>query len=218
MENKKTEVLEVNEMEEANENGTEVRILFNIKEEYKWASSRDEIGEMITLSNDIGELSIYSAGETIFKSHIYSGLGCALYEGKNLILWIDYPLEILKKHCQKKQTNRIYWNEGMKARSYSCLTYDGDLFGLSPAVQNLKFLKEDCMQEYGLHLKTAKFGFQNGDWDWEIRYVELDVEEINKEPTKTKLMKYLEMEGEDMKTEKIIQDLRKRKEEKKQNE
>ena len=82
MENKKTEVLEVNEKEEANENGTEVRILFNIKEEYKWASSHDEIGEMITLSNDIGELSIYSAGETIFKSHIYSALDMHCMKGR----------------------------------------------------------------------------------------------------------------------------------------
>ena len=52
------------------------------------------------------------------------------------------------------------------------------------------------------------------DWDEPIRYLELDVKAVNKEPTKSKLMKYLGMGEEDVKTEKIIQDLRKRKEEK----
>ena len=219
MENKETKVLKMDEIDEAKEikDDPEVRVVFNLNESYRWASHHameKQMEEMITLSNDIGELSIYAAGETIFKSHVYSGLGCALYEGKPLILWIDYPLEILKKYCQKKQTNRIYWNDGMKGRTYSCLTFDGHHFGLSPAVQELKFLKEDCMRDYGLRLKEGYFGFMENDWDAPIRYVELDIEEVNKEPTKTKLVKYLEMEEEEMKAEKSIQNLRKKKDEK----
>ena len=42
-----------------------------------------------------------------------------------------------------------------------------------------------------MELKTSKFDFMKNDWDEPIRYLELDVTEINKEPTKSKLMKYL---------------------------
>ena len=52
------------------------------------------------------------------------------------------------------------------------------------------------------------------DWDTDIRYVELNIKEINKQPTKAKLMKYLEMEEEEMKADDIIQEIRKRNEEK----
>ena len=70
------------------------------------------------------------------------------------------------------------------------------------------------MRDYGLRLKEGYFGFMENDWDAPIRYVELDIEEVNKEPTKTKLVKYLEMEEEEMKAEKSIQNLRKKKDEK----
>jgi hypothetical protein len=213
MANKEAEIVTLPAIDEEDKSKDEVRVIFNLMDRYPWAT-KHSMEDMITLSNDIGELSIYAAGEALFKSHIYSGLGAALYEGKSLILWIDYPLEIIKKYCRKTETSRVYWNEGTKARSYSCLAYEDDLFGLSPSCQEFKILNDDCLKEYGLKLKTSKFDFMGNDWDEPIRYLELDVKAINTEPTKSKLMKYLGMGEEDIKTEKIIQDLRKRKEEK----
>ena len=81
-------------------------------------------------------------------------------------------------------------------------------------MQELKFLREDCLKEYGMSLKTTRFGFMCQDWDTDIRYVELNIKEINKQPTKAKLMKYLEMEEEEMKADDIIQEIRKKNEEK----
>lgn len=226
MENKKlcsrckpTEVIEVEEVEvaEKDEDESEVRVQFDIDEPYQWVTKpamKPQMEAMVTLSDDIGELSIYAAGESVFKSHVYSALGAALYEGRNMIIWIDYPIEVMKKFCDKKNTHRIYWDSGLKARSYGCLQWDGEYFGLSPAVQELKFLKEDCLKEYGLRLKTSRFGFQCQDWDKDIRYIELNIKEVNKEPTKSKLMKYLEMEEEDVKADDTIKEIRKKNEEK----
>ena len=45
--------------------------------------------DMITMS----ELSIYGAGEAVFKSHVYSALGAKLFGGENMIVWVDYQLE-----------------------------------------------------------------------------------------------------------------------------
>jgi hypothetical protein len=216
---KSTEAFENKEVDvtEKDEDESEVRVVFNINEPYQWVmkpAMKHQMETMVTLSDDINELSIYAAGEVVFKSHVYSALGAALYEGKNMIIWVDYPIEVLKKFCEKRNTSRIYWDGGLKNRSYSCLEWDGELFGLSPAVQELKFLREDCLKEYGMSLKTTRFGFMCQDWDTDIRYVELNIKEINKQPTKAKLMKYLEMEEEEMKADDIIQEIRKRNEEK----
>lgn len=213
----KKEILEGEELEvaERDEDKPEVRVDFKQDEPYQWVmKSAMKSQEMVTLSDDIGEVSIYAAGEQVFKSHLYSALGAALYLGRNMILWIDYPLAVLKKFCEKEKAARIYWDEGTKDRSYSYLKYEGHHFGLSPSVQELKFLKDDFLGEIGLNLKTRRFGFQCQDWDKDVKYLEMDIKEVNKEPTKSKLMKYLEMEEEDLKADEIIQEIRKKNEEK----
>ena len=99
MANKEAEIVTLPAIDEQDKSKYELRVIFNLMYRYPWAT-KHSMEDMITLSNDIGELSIYAAGEALFKSHIYSGLGAALYEGKSLILWIDYPLEIIKKYCR----------------------------------------------------------------------------------------------------------------------
>ena len=91
MANKEVEIVTLPAIDEDDKSKDEVRVIFKLMDRYPWAA-KHSMEDMINLSNDIGELSIYAAGESLFKSHVYSGLGCALYEGKPLILWIDYPL------------------------------------------------------------------------------------------------------------------------------
>ena len=72
------------------------------------------------MSEDLGELSIYGAGEAVFKSHVYSALGAILFSGENMVIWVDYPLEKIKNHhgTVKKDSSRIYWEGGVKCRNY----------------------------------------------------------------------------------------------------
>ena len=67
------------------------------------------ITKMLTMCEDIDELSIYMSGETLFKSHIYTALGALLYEGTSMIVWIDFPLCLVKHRAVRKETRRIYW-------------------------------------------------------------------------------------------------------------
>jgi hypothetical protein len=182
---------------------------------YTWVN-KERHEHMVTLTPDIDEMSLYSAAEQILKSHVYSALGCALYEGKNIIVWIDYPLAVLKMMCQKRESKRIYYTGSIKTRGYNLLEWEDDFFGLSMAIQELKFPEDTFMREYGLAVQSGKFSFMENDWDEPVKYLLLDIEAVNKEPTQRKMKKWLEMETDEEEkeeTEKIRKDLRKRKEE-----
>ena len=167
---------------------------------YKWCNFVDrEEEELVTLQPGISELSIFQCGEQVLKSAVYTALGAALFEGKNIILWIDFPLDLVKKYCNKQVTSRVYWGEQIKQRSYTCLEEDGDLFGLAPSTQRLKIKDDTYLRQYGLKLKTSKFCFTTDFWDHKVRYLELEIGEIIKEPTKTKIKKWLKMQ-EDLPT------------------
>ena len=71
----------------------------------------------------------------------------------------------------------------------------GDYLGLSPAVQELKFNSDETLKKYGLFLKEDRFDFTE-EWDQDLRYLELDITEVVKEPTKTRMMKWLNVSQE----------------------
>ena len=180
---------------------------------YVWAT-KPTIRDMVTLTEDLAELSVYAAGEMVLKSHVYSALGACLYEGKPMVVWVDYPLEIVKKYARKLETRRTYWNTSLKTRGYNCLEMDGDIFGLSPSCQEFRVKDDKYLSEFGLKLKQKVFPFQGEDWKKEIRYLELDVNQVTQEPTTTKIKKWLEMDrDEDMIAEEMMDELTKRQEE-----
>ena len=153
------------------------------------------IHSMVTMSEDISELSVYWAGETLFKSHIYYALGAALYEGNPMIVWIDYPYDLVKDRSVKRETKRVYFGTKIKSRPYYMWESCGDYLGLSPAVQELKFNSDETLKKYGLYLKKDRFDFTE-EWDQDLKYLELDITEVVKEPTKTRLMKWLNVSQE----------------------
>jgi len=185
---------------------------------YKWCNFADrEEEELVTLQPGISELSIFQCGEQVLKSAVYTALGAALFEGKNIILWIDFPLDLVKRYCNKQVTSRVYWGEQIKQRSYTCLEEDGDLFGLSPSTQRLKIKDDTYLRQYGLKLKTSKFCFITDFWNHEVRYLEMEIGEIIKEPTKTKIKKWLKMQ-EDVPTHEAHCEILERKMKKRMNE
>ena len=180
---------------------------------YVWATQPSK-QDMMTLTEDLSELSVYAAGEMVLKSHIYSALGAALYEGRNIIIWVDYPLSIVQKFGIKKETRRSYWNQSLKTRYYNCVEFDDEIFGLSPACQEFRMKDDKSFREYGIYLKKGVFGFQDGDWNEEIRYLVIDKDEVTKEPTTSKLKKWLRMDHDEGKlAEDKMNELKKRNEE-----
>ena len=163
-------------------------------ESYRWANVYDVCdGDMATLSEDISEFSIYEAGEKVLKSHVFSALGCALYEGVSIIIWIDWPLELVKKHAEKRVSNRIYWGTTIKSRKYDYLYVEGDHFGLSPAMQSFRIKSDKHLQDYALVLKEARFLFTENHWESKVKYLELEVDKANERWTKARLKKWLEI-------------------------
>ena len=159
---------------------------------YRWANIYDTAeGDMATLSEDISEFSIYEAGEKVLKSHIFSALGCALFEGTDFIVWIDWPLQLVQKHAEKRVSNRVYWGTTIKSRKYDYLYFEGNHFGLSPAMQSFRIKSDKHLREYGLVLKEATFPFTEDHWEPKIRYLELEVDKANERWTKAKLKKWL---------------------------
>ena len=73
---------------------------------YYWVQQPTAKGitKMLTMCEDIDELSIYMSGETLFKSHIYTTLGALLYEGTSIIVWIDFSLCLVKDRDVRKET------------------------------------------------------------------------------------------------------------------
>lgn len=181
---------------------------------YKWCNYVDkEEKELVTLQPGISELSIFQCGEQILKSAAYTALGAALFEGKNIIIWIDFPIELVKKYCNKQVTSRVYWGEVIKKRSYTYWEEDGDLFGLAPATQRLRIRDDTYLKQYGLKLKTSKFCFTTDYWNHKVRYLELDIGQIITEPTKTKIQKWLKMnniESQEDRCERLENEMKKR--------
>ena len=131
----------------------------------------------------------------MFKSHIYYALGAALYEGNPMIVCIDFPYDLIKDRSVKKKTKRVYFGTKIKSKPYYMWESCGDYLGLSPAVQELKFNSDETLKKYGLYLKKDRFDFTE-EWDQDLRYLELDITEVVKEPTKTRLMKWLNVSQE----------------------
>ena len=161
---------------------------------YKWVT-HGSLKDMIMMSEDLGELSIYGAGEAVFKSHVYSALGAILFNGENMIIWVDYPLEKIKNYhgTVKKESSRIYWQDTcIKRRNYGYLETCQKIWGLSPAMQCFKFLSDNCLSKYGLHIHHGHFDFV--DEKRPVRYLEIDAKEINQDPMMTKIRKWVEEE------------------------
>ena len=163
---------------------------------YKWVT-HGSLKDMIMMSEDLGELSIYGAGEAVFKSHVYSALGAILFSGENMVIWVDYPLEKIKNHhgTVKKDSSRIYWEDTcIKRRNYGYLETNNKFWGLSPAMQCFRFLSDQCLSEYGLQLKEDYFDFVDEIPKRKVRYLEIDAKEINQDPMMTKIRKWVEEE------------------------
>ena len=160
---------------------------------YVWATTPEQ-RNMVTLTEDIQEISVYAAGEAVLKSHIFSALGACLYEGKSMIVWIDYPIDIIKRYASKLETKRIYWNGSFKDRGYNCLQNGQDLFGLSPACQEFRIKDDAALQEFGLELKEDEFDFQETGWKRKVRFLEINVDKVTQEPQMSKIKKWLNME------------------------
>ena len=105
----------------------------------------------------------------------------------------------------------MYWGENIKARRYNLLENNGDYFGLSPAMQEFQIKMDATLVPYGLHLRSSKFDFTE-EWDEDVRYLELSIAQVTKEPTKSNLIRWLNMKKEDtnQEVEKTIQDLMRR--------
>ena len=179
---------------------------------YVWASQRLK-RDMVTLTEDLCELSIYAAGEMVLKSHVYSALGAVLYEGRNMIIWVDYPLHVIQEHGRKIETRRSYWDKPLKSRNYNCLEIEDELYGLSPACQEFRMKDDKSLTEYGLYLKKKVFPFQGENWTEEIRYLELDKDIVTQEPAASNIKKWLRMDQEEGSVaEEMMKDMKKRNE------
>ena len=78
-------------------------------------------------------------------------------------------------------------------------------------------LKMDAtLVQYGLHLRSSQFDFTE-EWDDEVRYLVLSIAQVNKEPTKSNIKRWLGMNKEDTdrEVEKTIKDLKMRAQNKK---
>ena len=103
----------------------------------------------------------------------------------------------------------------MKLRPFFMLESCGDHLGLSPAMQEMKIKSDDTLKQYGLLLKKDRFDFTE-EWDQDLRYLELDITEVVKEPVKKRLMDWLNMhkESEREEVERTIEELKRRVEKK----
>ena len=103
----------------------------------------------------------------------------------------------------------------MKLRPFFMLESCGDHLGLSPAMQEMKIKSDDTLKQYGLLLKKDRFDFTE-EWDQDIRYLELDICEVVKEPIKKRLMDWLNMhkESEREEMDRVIEELKRRVEKK----
>ena len=201
VEEQEVEVLLDNKEIEETKKNEEPETELEVRRPYIWANTVDDgDDELSTLSGDLSDMSIYAAGERLLKSHIFSALGCALFESESMIVWIDWPLTLIKKWAEKRRTSRVYWGSTIKDRDYYYWYYEGDMFGLSPAFQCLKFKKDLYLRKYGLQLKKGRFGFTEDLWPEKIRYLELNIRKVYEEPYKTDLKEWLAME-EDKPTE-----------------
>ena len=61
-------------------------------------------------------------------------------------------------------------------------------------------MDQASLSQFGLKLQEKHFAFQEDDWLTAIKYVEIDIEKVTREPTLTKLKEWLEMTTEEENT------------------
>ena len=148
--------------------------------------------DIITLNPDFDELGVYRLANTTFRSHVHFCLGAVLYMGKSFVMWIDWPLALVKKHTRKNKTRRTYWNKHAE-RPYSYLQdEDGNYFGLSPGIQELTITNSESLEQYGLILKEDSFSFTGYR---KVKYLEVNIERVNEE--KETIIEWLEIREEE---------------------
>ena len=148
--------------------------------------------DIITLNPDFDELGVYRLANTTFRSHVHFCLGAVLYMGKSFVMWIDWPLALVKKHTRKNKTRRTYWNKHAE-RPFSYLQdEDGNYFGLSPGIQELTITNSESLEQYGLILKEDSFSFTGYR---KVKYLEVNIERVNEE--KETIIEWLEIREEE---------------------
>ena len=148
--------------------------------------------DIITLNPDFDELGVYRLANTTFRSHVHFCLGAVLYMGRSFVMWIDWPLALVKKHTRKNKTRRTYWNKHAE-RPFSYLQdEDGNYFGLSPGIQELTITNSESLEQYGLILKEDSFSFTGYR---KVKYLEVNIERVNEE--KETIIEWLEIREEE---------------------
>ena len=133
--------------------------------------------EPLDLLGDVKTSSIWAAGTDLFLSHFHAGLGCSISEKINLIVWVDCPLLLLKKHLSVVEfdTPRVYW-PGIEStsRKYRAFKIGGHVFRLSPSFQKFRFKKDENLKLFGLELKCEILPFISETR--KIRYLQINYE------------------------------------------
>ena len=159
-------------------------------------SARRDGAHLTIESSDITSVSVYMTAESLLKGSTYSALGAVLWLGESIIIWIDMPLNLVKKYGTKRETNRIYYSSEVKSRSYTYLDDGQYKYGLSPSVQEMTIRKDTMLRTFGLVLKEVTLPWAADFWPAPVKALVLDHSLISTEPTKSYLKDWLGMNDE----------------------
>lgn len=178
------------------DNEDEVKVIPTLVSPYTYINDQlrktEDHEDIITLNPDFDELGVYRLANTTFRSHVHYCLGAVLYMGKSFVMWIDWPLALVKKHTRKNKTRRTYWNKHAE-RPYSYFHDDnGTYFGLSPGIQELTITNSESLEKYGLMLKEDSFPFTGYR---QVRYLEINIDKVNEK--KEAIIEWLDIREEE---------------------
>ena len=82
------------------DNEDEVKVIPTLVSPYTYINDQlrktEDHQDIITLNPDFDELGVYRLANTTFRSHVHYCLGAVLYMGKSFVMWIDWPLALVK--------------------------------------------------------------------------------------------------------------------------
>ena len=146
---------------------------------YQWWTPTDLCGYIDSVdlagSNQLVDpATVASAANHLVCSHLHMAVGAAWFNRKNLIVWMDAPMEMVHDH---KEAHREIWPrfrcDGTVARrKYSVMGLDSLFFGLAPAMQRFRLQPSCFWGKIGMHYRQGIL--PEIDPKRPIRWLELD--------------------------------------------
>ena len=154
--------------------------------------------EQVSIEEDIERSSMFKTVEQLVRSHVHRALGAMRYSKDDMVIWCDFPYEKFKMSGGVVTGYHPWLNEqGIREGDYKYKEYKEFCYGLSPAMQSIRFTSDEHLKLLGIKMREQPVPFKTHEglpWPEDqtrpMKYLIMEWDAIDTEPYKSRLLAF----------------------------